>query len=67
MARGFSQEEGEEYDETFAPASISLAASMGWSLHQIDVKTAFLNGLIEEELYIDKPQGFEVHPRETHV
>ena len=40
---------------------------MGWSLHQMDVKTAFLNGVIEEELYIEQPQSFEVHPRETHV
>jgi hypothetical protein len=75
VARGFSQQEGEDYDETFAPvarytsigAIISLATSMGWSLHQMDVKTAFLNGVIEEEVYIEKPQGFEVHPRETHV
>jgi hypothetical protein len=75
VARGFSQQEGEDYDETFAPVSrytsiraiISLATSMGWSLHQMDVKTTFLNGVIEEEVYIEKPQGFEVHPRETHV
>jgi hypothetical protein len=59
----------------FAPVSrytsirdiISLAASMGWNLHHMDVKTAFLNGVIEEEVYIEKTQGFEVHPRETHV
>jgi hypothetical protein len=75
VARGFSQQEGEDYDETFAPvarytsirAIISLATSMGWSLHQMDVKTTFLNGVIEEEVYIEQPQGFEVHPRETHV
>jgi hypothetical protein len=61
MARGFSQQEGEDYDETFAPvakynsirAIISLAASVGWSLHQMDVKTALLNGVIEEEVYIE--------------
>jgi hypothetical protein len=55
VARGFSQQEGEEYDEMFAPVSsytsiraiISLATSMGWSLHQVDVKTSFLNGVIE--------------------
>jgi hypothetical protein len=75
VAREFSQHEGEDYDETFAPvvrytsirAIICLAAFMGWSLHQMDVKITFLNRVIEEEVYIEKPQGFEVHPRETHV
>ena len=33
----------------------------------MEVKTAFLNGVIEEEVYIEKPQGFALHPRETHV
>jgi hypothetical protein len=74
-ARGFSQKEGEDYDETFAlvarytsiRAIISLVASMGWSLHQMDVKTAFLNGANEEEVYIEQPPGFEVHSRDTHV
>jgi hypothetical protein len=75
MDRGFSQQEREDYDETFAPfarytsirAIIYLAAYMGYILHQMDVKTTFLNGLIEEEVYIEKPQGFKVHPIETHV
>jgi hypothetical protein len=40
---------------------------MGWSLHQMDVNTTFLNGAIEEEVYIEQPQGFEVHSRDTHV
>jgi hypothetical protein len=63
VAIGFSQKEGEYYDETFAPvarytsirAITSLAASMGWNLHQMDVKIAFLNGYIEEEVYIEQP------------
>jgi hypothetical protein len=75
VARGFSQKEGEDYDETFAPVVrytsikvvISLVASMGWNIHQMDVKTTFLNGVIEEEVYIEQPQGFEVHSRDTHV
>jgi hypothetical protein len=66
VARGFSQKEGENYDKTFSPvarytsirAIISLVASMGWNLHQMDVKTTFLNGEIEEEVYIEQPQGF---------
>jgi hypothetical protein len=52
VARGFSQVEGIDYDETFAPVDrytsihtiISPATSMGWRLHQMDVKTTFLNG-----------------------
>jgi hypothetical protein len=75
IARGFSQKEEEDYDEMFAPVArytsirsiISLLASMGWNLHQMDVKTTFLNGAIEEEVYIEQPQGFEVHSRDTHV
>jgi hypothetical protein len=75
VARGFSQVEGVDYDKTFAlvarytstRAVISIAAEMGWKIHQMDVKTAFLNGLIEEEVYIEKPLGFEVHGRESHV
>jgi hypothetical protein len=75
VARGFFHKEGEDYDETFSPVSrytsirdiMSLVASMGWSLHQMDVKTTFLNGAIEEEVYIEQPQGFEVHSRDTHV
>jgi hypothetical protein len=46
---------------------ISFAAKMGWKIHQMHVKTAFLNGLIQEEVYIEQPLGFEVHGRESHV
>jgi hypothetical protein len=55
VARGFSQKEGIDYDEIFAPVArytsikiiISLATVFGWKLHQMDVKTAFLNGEVE--------------------
>jgi hypothetical protein len=75
MARGFSQVEGFDYDETFSPiarytsirALISIAVEMGWKIHQMDVKTAFLNGLIEKEVYIEQPHGFEVHRSHSHV
>jgi hypothetical protein len=40
---------------------------MKWKLHQMGVKTTFLNGFIEEEVYIEQPQGFEVEYRKTHV
>lgn len=58
VSRGFSQLEGIDYEETFALTTrctticslVSLAASMGWNIHQMDVKTAFLNGTINEEV-----------------
>ena len=46
---------------------ISLVAKKGWRVHQMDVKTAFLNGVVEEEVYIEQPERFEVGSRETHV
>jgi hypothetical protein len=75
MARGFSHKEGEDYDKTFSlvarytsiRAIKSLVTSMGWNLHQMDGKTTFLNGAIEEEVYIEQLQGFEVHSRDTHI
>ena len=75
MARGFSQKEGIDYDETFAPIErynsirviISLASVLGQKLLQMDVKTAFLNGKIEEEVYIEQPEGFELHGKDSHV
>jgi hypothetical protein len=40
---------------------------MGWKIHHMDVKTTFLNGIIEEEVYIEQSEGFEVHGRDSHV
>jgi hypothetical protein len=69
VAKGFSQVERIDSEETFAPVAqytaictiIALAASMSWRLHQMDVKTTFLNGEIEEEVYIEQPDGFMIH------
>ena len=75
VAWGFSQQEGVDYEETFAPVAkhtcirvvLSIALEMGWRIHQMDVKTTFLNGAIEEEVHIEQLQGFEVHGRGSHV
>ena len=75
VARCFSQKEGIDYEETFAPISgynsirlvLPLATVMKWKIHQMDVKTTFLNSVVEEEVYVEQPLKFETHDRETHV
>ena len=67
MAKGHTQTYGIDYSETFAPIAklntvrilLSLAANLDWPLHQLDVKNAFLNGDLEEEVYMDSPPSFE--------
>ena len=67
VAQGFSQKEGIDFEETFAPVAhlesirilLAFAASKGFKLFQMDVKSAFLNGYIEEEVYVRQPPGFE--------
>jgi len=46
---------------------IALVANIKWKLHQMDMKTTFLNSVIEEEVSIEQPQGFEVEDRKSHV
>ncbi len=66
VARGFSQSYGTDYDETFSPVVrqeslrvlIALSVQYGLQLHQVDVTTAFLNGNLEEEIYMKPPEGF---------
>jgi hypothetical protein len=57
VAQGYSQKEGIDYEEAFAPIAFDVAK--GFKLHQMDVKSAFLNGVLEEEVYVRQPPGFE--------
>ena len=75
VARGSSQEFGSDYDETFSPVvrtesirSLSaMSVQRGLKLHQVDVSTAFLNGELEEEVYLAQPEGFICPGKETLV
>ncbi|WVZ70368.1 hypothetical protein U9M48_019042 [Paspalum notatum var. saurae] len=70
VAQGFCQKEGIDYEETYAPIArleaihilLAFAASKGFKLFQMDVKSAFLNGFIEEEVYVRQFPSFE-HPK----
>jgi hypothetical protein len=75
VAQGYSQQEGIDFTETFAPVArleairllLSYAVNHGITLYQMDVKSAFLNGVISEEVYVRQPPGFEDVKCPDHV
>ncbi|GJR23526.1 retrovirus-related pol polyprotein from transposon TNT 1-94 [Tanacetum coccineum] len=75
FAQGFRQEEGIDYDETFAPVArleairifLAYAAYMGFMVCQMDVKSAFLNGKILEEVYVQQPPRYQANPKESYL
>lgn len=75
VAQGYSEQEGVGNDEIFAPVErldsicllLAFAASKGFMLVQIDVKSVFLNGFIKEEVFLKKPTGFENSKFPYHI
>nr|GEW33753.1 copia protein [Tanacetum cinerariifolium] len=75
IAFGYSQQEGIDYDETFAPVArieairlfLAYAAHKDFTVYQMDVKTAFLNGILKEEVYVGQPLGFVSKQYPDHV
>jgi hypothetical protein len=67
VAQGYSKKEGIDYKKTFASVArleairilLAFTVAKGFKLHQMDVKSAFLNGLLGEEVYVRQPPGFE--------
>ncbi|GKU97469.1 hypothetical protein SLEP1_g10613 [Rubroshorea leprosula] len=75
VVKGYAQQSGVDYGETYAPMArhdivrllITLAANLGWKLSHMDVKLAFLNGVLQEEIYVEQPLGFEITRKEDCV
>ena len=75
VARGFSQQPGIDYGETFAPVArldtvrfvLAIAAQNKWPIYQMDVKYSFLNGLLNKEVYVNQPPRFEFKVQEHRV
>ena len=75
VVKGYKQEYGVDYEEIFAPVTrietirliLSLAAQNGWKVYQMDVKSAFLNGHLKEEIFVAQPLGYVQRGEEEKV
>ncbi|GAU45713.1 hypothetical protein TSUD_400940 [Trifolium subterraneum] len=72
VAKGYSQQHGIDYNEVFAPVArwdtirsiLAIAALRGWYIYQLDVKSAFLHGELNEEVYVEQPLGYQKETKE---
>ena len=75
VVKGYKQQHGRDYEETFAPvarmetvrAVLSIVAQHKWKVYQMDVKSTFLNGVLMEEVYVEQPPGYEKAGQEHKV
>ncbi|KAI3758171.1 hypothetical protein L6452_05723 [Arctium lappa] len=75
VAKGYRQEEGIDYDGTYAPVArleairmfLAYATHKNFTVFQMDMKTAFLNGILKEEVYVSQPEGFVNQEKPNHV
>jgi Reverse transcriptase (RNA-dependent DNA polymerase) len=75
VAKGYVQQQGIDFEEVFAPVVrmkivrliVVITVQQGWLLHHMDVKSAFLNGELKEDVYISQPSGFEESGKENQV
>ena len=75
VVKGYAQKEGIDYDEVFAPVArwdtirimLAVATQKGWTMYQLDVKSAFLYGELKEVVYVDQPEGFVKKGEEDKV
>ena len=75
VVKGYFQQFGTDFTDTFAPVArhdtirllVALAAKLGWKIYHLDVKSVFLNGLLEENVYVEQSEGFQVAGSEGKV
>ena len=75
VVKGYVQRQGVDFEEVFAPIArlesmqllLAIAAQRSWTVHHMDVKSVFLNGEIQEEIYVSQPLGFAQKGQEAKV